>query len=149
MQTAQVTVAYVNEPQKNPNYGSIKSADGIYYGVHKSKLHLFNKGQTYNIVYTTNEKGYHSFKEFVGGPSLSVFVPASTNTPAAPGYAANGSNRDEHIFVCGVVNNAIRAGTLPLGVSEIAHAVRVARSAYKSGFTSGLDEELPDDHIPF
>ena len=139
MQTAQVTVAYVNEPQKNPNYGSIKSADGIYYGVHKSKLHLFNKGQTYNIVYTTNEKGYHSFKEFAA-PTPSASPP--------PAHAANGS-RDEHIFVCGIVNNAIRAGTLTLGVAEIAHAIRVARSAYKSGFTSGLDEELPDNNIPF
>ena len=53
-----VTVAYVNEPKGKAVSGSIKDANGDYYGVHRSGLHLFAQGRAYEFDFTTNGAGF-------------------------------------------------------------------------------------------
>src|SRR5690242_2949452 len=97
MTTAQVTVQYVNQPNKNPKYGSIKTAELGYVSVPAENLNQFSQGEVCTINYSTNPKGYHN---------LNQKVSAATPAPAMNGHAQPalaGSAKDESIFVQAMV----------------------------------------------
>lgn len=112
MPTAVVEVQYINQPDKNPDFGSIRAADKTYYGVHKSKLGDFEKGNTYEITYTTKNirgKDYHTVSD--SRPiSRTAEAAQKVLNNAYPGTASGVGDRDKnrHIFVCGIMNNAIQ-----------------------------------------
>lgn len=66
MQEATIKVEYVNAPDKNPAFGSVK-ADGIYYSVPANMLGQFEQGKTYVVGFTTTEgrngKTFYNLKE--------------------------------------------------------------------------------------
>ena len=96
MHEAQIKVDFVNEPDKNPDFGSVK-ADGKYWGVPKEMLSQFEKGKTYTIGYTTTEgrngKTFYNVKELRSSPAPAPIMRA--NGPAAP---SNGNGKDQHMI---------------------------------------------------
>lgn len=54
LEHAIVKVQYVNQPKGNAVSGSIKDANGDYYGVHKSALNRFQEGAEYEFDFSTN-----------------------------------------------------------------------------------------------
>ncbi len=100
MHETTITAQYVNPPDKYPEWGSVKAADGTRYSVPKGMVSLFQAGQSYLVGYTTNDKGYHTIKQVSmipppGGlvhspyPGAAHLPPPPTN-PAANGGAEKG-----------------------------------------------------------
>lgn len=126
-QVTTAEVSYVNQPNKNPNYGSIKTKDGTYYSVRKSELGMFEKGKVYTFEFSTNEKGYHSFTRMTGGDDHPANKP---NGNGGGSYKDASPETAERIFVCGVVNGWAQAGKIGVSSSELVDAVSVAREAW-------------------
>jgi hypothetical protein len=57
---ATVTVQYVNQPKGAAVSGSIKDANGDYYGVHKSALNRFQEGGKYEFEFRTSDSGFRN-----------------------------------------------------------------------------------------
>lgn len=60
MQTAEITVAYVNPPKPGKKSGSVKSTDGVSYWGPPAALAQYDVGETYMIQYETNEAGFNN-----------------------------------------------------------------------------------------
>jgi len=159
MNTATVTVAYVNPPAEGKKQGNIKTDGGDYYGVAPAMLGQFSKGGKYEITYESrdyNGKTYHTVKtvKALGGP-----VPSNTGS---------GGNRDEatseNIFVCGVMNAIAGTGSLdtsPEGIALLTNNLRMGwrRGLVPAGKTasSGMapkrdplgNDDMDGDQIPF
>lgn len=122
MPSKQVTIAFVNQPVKNPNYGSIKTKDGEYYSVKKALLDKFVKGQSYVIDYAVKDNGYMD--------CLGVQEQASHNTPGASPAGMNGrsDNQAADIFVTGVVGRAMGSGKFE--IADITSLAIAADDAY-------------------
>jgi len=127
MHQATIEIAFVNPPNKNPEYGSVKDTSGTYWSVPKTLLPQFSEKQTYAIEYTDTQgrdgKTYHNIKSVrQAGPP-----PPAHNNPPANGHA-NGSQR--YIYLCGLLNNWARAGNLPVNADQIEIAILEAYEAY-------------------
>lgn len=133
MAQATVKAVYVNQPGKNPKYGSIKGDDGHYYSIPVDRLGDFKQGESYSFEYSTqNVKGrdYYTFTRF-------------TDASAKPAANGNGAYRDaspetaERIFVCGVVNGWAHSGLVKVDGQSLENAVLIARQAWLN--TLGAD----------
>lgn len=86
MAVANVTVKYVNPPRPGKKKGSIKTDADEYIGVWPDKLHLFEPGNSYRIIYTENEYG-KTFTSFAGedsqAPQRPVAKPNGFTRPGA------------------------------------------------------------------
>lgn len=160
MNTATVTVAYVNQPAEGKKQGNIKTDGGDYYGVAPAMLGQFQPKGKYEITYESrdyNGKTYHTVKtvKALGGPA------PSSNT-------GSGGNRDEatseNIFVCGIMNAlaANHIGPADITPENIALLTNNLRMGWRRGLvpagktaTSGMapkpaqpDDDM-NDSIPF
>lgn len=137
METETVTIAYVNQPKKNPKFGSIKTEGGDYISVPVGSLKLFEVGGTYEISYTYDATGqYKNFKSIVGS--------SPENKTRAPAKA-------EEMFVMGTIGKCLEGvGTYP-DAPTLTGWVRTARQAWRNGFATGEQENGagPNDEIPF
>lgn len=136
MQTT-VTVQYVNQPREGKKMGSIKTEDGAYYSVNPSDLGQFQKGQTYSIEYdetTVNGRTFRNFKRIISS-------------------APTGGDKEEMIFITGVVGRAMGSGQFkPADIVTLAVAAKEAWLALQ-----GVDPIIPaktagdslDDSIPY
>lgn len=125
MPTAEITVSFVNFPKPPKKYGSIKSAEGDYYGSLPPLLRTFQVGEVCKIEYTETAEGYKNLKQKLG----------SSGAPAAkeaPSIRARSNPVDaENIFVSAHLKEFIANGTVTLDVDVIVQAVKVLREAYK------------------
>lgn len=158
MNTATVTVAYVNQPAEGKKQGNIKTDGGDYYGVAPAMLGQFQPKGKYEITYESrdyNGKTYHTVKtvKALGGP--------------APSTTGSGGNRDEatseNIFVCGIMNALATSGNIgDITPENIALLTNNLRMGWRRGLvpagktaTSGMAQKpaQPDpdlnDEIPF
>jgi len=152
MPTTDVTVAYVNPPAEGKKRGTIKTTEGVYYGVWADKLSGFQKGKTYTIQYDEEEYNGRMYRS------------VKSNKGEVGGGSVNGKGggddprRSEDIFVAGVVNNAIH-GQGAEGIYALsADMVRHIREIYRAGepatnkerALSAPDPQAPlNDEIPF
>ena len=93
MTIAQVTIDYVNQPNKNPKYGSIKTKELGYVSVPDESLSQFHQGETCQINYSTNPKGYHNLNQKV--PLITPTMPSMQNPPQ---MAATPIEKDRRIL---------------------------------------------------
>lgn len=134
----QVTVkaTYVNQPNKIPDFGSIKGDDGNYYNIPKDRLADFKQGNTYTFEYSAkagkNGKTYYDFQRFVNeaGPAPK---PATNGNGNGRAYDASPETA-ERIFVCGVVNGWAHAGLIQMNPDDLSNAVLAARQAWRDTF---------------
>jgi hypothetical protein len=156
MNTATVTVAYVNQPAEGKKQGNIKTDSGDYYGVPPAMLGQFSKGGKYEIAYESREyngKTYHTVKT----------VKALGGAAPSSGGGGDDSAKSENIFVCGAVN-ALLSGMTPADVTpeSIALLTNNLRMGWRRGLvpvskpvSSGMAQKPAepnadmDDEIPF
>lgn len=143
MNTATVTVAFVNPPKGTAKKGTIKGKDGAIYGVWADKLNQFQPGKTYQIEYETSEyqgKNYTTVKKWTEAQ-------AQQSAPAANGNGGgNGHSnpaKDEMIFVCGALNNVLSAGQIKPSQVEMTAFVNAARATWRETFGAGHDDGVP------
>ena len=143
MQTATITVKYLNPPKSPKGPASVKDANGTYWSFWTRDIPLdrFVVGGTYTVGYDTsqyNGKDQYTIKEVMdAGGQVTVVKPGAPlpSVPATNGHANGNGNgqRDEFIFVCGALNHAIGNG-LELTVTNLVPTVQVLRDTYKQTF---------------
>lgn len=97
-----LTIEFVNAPDKNPDFGSVKAA-GKYWGVPANMLSQFQKGQTVTVGYTTTEgrngKTFYNIKE------LRSSAAPKPQTNGQPPTHSNGNGKDEKMIAALAVYN--------------------------------------------
>lgn len=148
--TAVINVAYVNLPKAGKKNGSVKTADGAYYGVPPNMLALFQPNNSYEVAYETSEWQGKTYR------NVSAVKPAGSTPPVMhhPAAGRNAGPQDmataERIFVCGALNAAIRAGQVNVGdVESTTHAVQAIREAWRMTLGNPQQRDDMDDSIPF
>jgi hypothetical protein len=150
---------FVNPPEKNPNYGSIKLDNNLRISVRASELSQFFRGQVYTLEYSTNENGYHSlvkaFPQTNGGgmpqsPPPPQTAPRKVWKPSGNGngYGAkrNGSSNDMMIFVTGVVGRTMQSGQFTM--QDIMQLTTIAKDAYEAHFGRGSSQSAAGQSQP-
>lgn len=154
MPNAVITVAGILPPEQGKKQGKIKDTAGGSWNVWGDKLHNYQIGQTYNIVYEENEfnnSKFYVIKSFNAiGP---VLAQPATPQPRAPMPAAMPSAKDEMIFVCGALNNALanpNVQPFQIGTTEMVAFINLARQSWRLtlGKTPKSEDEFRDE-IPF
>ena len=164
MHEATITAEYINQPDKNPDFGSVKSGS-IYYGVPRAMLSQFEKGKTYTVGYTTTEgrngKTFYNIKEL-----RSSIAPKPQTNGHAP---VNGNGKDQHmISALALYNHSFPAfaarsegeidrTSMGRFLFECRIAIDMADHLYKKFWTERAAPKPPpapepdtlDDEIPF
>jgi hypothetical protein len=144
MHQATISVKYVNQPDKNPDYGSLRDANGNYWGVPKNMFSQFQPDHSYCVGYTTftakTGKEYHTIKEIkVDAPVL----PKSCTPPATNGNGQRmNGDKDRFIFMCGALNRFIQTGKLSVDADQIEVAIRQLYRGYDQAH--GIAEQIED-----
>ena len=146
--TAQVDISFVNPANPGKKMGSIKTRDNITYWVYADKLHLFRPGPCvieYDDSPGKDGKPFLKAQGVVNGNGHAM--PPSDNLGAkqwpaqstqAPAEQPANMSRNEHIFVCGALNSAIKNGQLTWNDANLVTAINAFRMAYAATF--GADD---------
>jgi hypothetical protein len=141
----QITPKYINPPKENQRSGSVKDESGQYWGCPPNMLHQFQVGAPVTVFYSTrtvNGKTYHNIEAVVGAynppPQQQAPLPPRVVPPPAaghnggPSFGGEAPEKQENIFICGVVNNAIAHQSYPLEASALTQLIQVARLAWRN-----------------
>jgi len=148
MATAQIVAQYVNQPQAGKKQGTIKTPDGVYYGVAPAMLPQFQPGGTYAIEYETRTwqgKEYYTIRS------------ATAVAAIPPGSGPAGKNqvgmKDPEIAQQVFVGICIKALGSQIQLSEEAldQAVAMFRNVWNRHWAAGQKQSRDDmnDEIPF
>ena len=130
-----VTVSFVNQPkQAGGKKGTIKTKDNEIYGVWADKLANFQQGKTYEIKYEESEYNGKQYKTVTNW--IEQTAPPAGN---GAGSQTNGNGsaytaKDEQIFVCGALNNALAAGRVEATTVAMMAFVNAARETWRGTF---------------
>jgi hypothetical protein len=105
-----ITVEFVNEPNRNPKFGSIKGKNGVYYSVGADVLHRYKSGMTFDApVQSRDYKGktYYSIPDsFDPGDAPSTPAPQPKPNGNGAGYVRD----DDYICRQAMAKSMIEAG---------------------------------------
>lgn len=135
MLTATITPKYINPPRGSARSGSVKDADGVYWGVPTDMLNQFSAGKVVTVEYETSE---YNGKQYKNVKRISAATPAQQQQATA-----KADSTSERIFVCGIVNAAVASGKLALDPNAITDAVHAAREAWSMTFGSPEHPDIP------
>ena len=159
--SADIRVNFVNQPDRNPKFGSIKIdppiGESSYVSVPKNMLGLFSVGQRCTILYSSRE---YNGKTYYTVDSVKSTANGAAAAPGGGRYGVTDDATAERIFVAGALNAAIRNGGLvpgdERGITEfVTRMRRVWANTFgnKGGTTSETSRPAPrddmDDDIPF
>lgn len=158
MPSTVVEVAYVNQPRPGAKMGSIKGADGVYYGVPPAMLGLIQQHGVYDIFYEDHEyqgKTYHSVKSLkpvtkTAAAAESVMKSAAGGVQRAPTNPVDA----RRMFICGALNAALHGqGLEAIQAGPLGEAVEALDVVWRSKQALGrekteLADEMDDD-IPY
>lgn len=167
MPTATITVQAKQSPAIGKKQGKIQDTSGAMWNVWGDKLQNYREGVTYDIVYEESEFNDHKFNVIkTANPSNNKpstgALPKDGWPGPSPGYDPKAgyhppiqqppSPKDEMIFVCGVVNNAMsntNINPFEITLTELIAMVDKARSAWrntlgKSQKAGDLQDEIPE-----
>jgi hypothetical protein len=136
MNTATVTVAFVNPPGEGKKFGNIKLDDGSYYSVSPTLLSQFQKGGKYEITYEEREYNGKMYRTAKTVKSLAAANGAAPPSAGGAKYGAHDPATSENIFVCGAVN-AIISGMAPQEVTV--GAIALLTNNLRLGWRRGLN----------
>lgn len=161
MSQTTITVAGINPPELGKKQGKIVDTAGNKWNVWGDKIASYRMGVTYDIVYETNEFKDTKFNVIkTANPSNAAPQPArqaprsSDDWPGPQPSVAmpqHGNPKDEMIFVCGIINNAMsnpNVNPFETTLTELIAMVDKARSAWRN--TLGKSQKSDDmrDEIP-
>ena len=129
MHQTNITVKYVNQPDKKPDYGSVKDAEGKYWSVPKNLLQAFAENTEYAIGYTTftgkDGRDYHTIKE------VKPLAKPNQSNGHAPNGHKNGDGRQ--MFVCALLKEWMNK--IPVGeTTTVISAIECLSDAYDATF---------------
>lgn len=127
MNTETIQVRYVNPPQNGRKTGSIKTADGIYYGVEPAALDRFQVGETYTVEYKEREFNGRIYRDVTRIVAQAAGSPPKQNS----GRELHPVER-EQIFVLALLKDV----PLDIGEQELEKAVNVRRAVWRRTFGS-------------
>jgi hypothetical protein len=142
MQTATITIKYVNAP-KGRGPASVKDSNGVYWKFWTRDIPMdrFSVGNSYTVGYKNEPydgKDQYIIQEVLEGGAPAAPAPAprqSAPAPAQNGPSNGNGQRDEFIFVCGLINQGVASGKInPFETTSVADAIAVAREAYRQTF---------------
>ncbi len=119
----QIEVAFVNRPNKNPKFGSIKGTDGIYYSVGADVLDRYRKGMVFDAPVASRDyqgKTYYSIPDSFDPNTVGAIIPqpnghVANNSPAPPRPAGNGYvDKDVLITTTALMKSFIETGQFGL-----------------------------------
>ena len=160
MTQAVITVAGIAPPGQGKKQGKVTDTVGGVWNVWADKLNLFNIGATYAITYEENEfKGQRFFVIKTATPQgtmpgMQQRAPSThPNPPGIPPTTA----KDEMIFVCGALNNALANPNIqPFSVNttEMVAFINLVRQCWRLTLAKGptpveQGQQAMDDQIPF
>lgn len=168
-QSAVIQVQYVN-PRNGKRPPSIKDSSGIFYTVDDDALAYFREGQQGEIEFFTNAKGYNVATDWMGsklprrqaaphgvqqiGQVAQQGMPSQPQDapPYKPAPELRDVDKEESIFVTGVVGRAMGSGSFHVGDIDALTkaAVKAWRDRHKDdwgsvGQTDGSQGQHPDD----
>ena len=144
MTTAKITVEFVNEPKPGKKMGSIKTKELGHIWCWPNQLDIFKQGHHYDIEYTINGD-FKTFKSMAAPQEQHEekhdfpeheLLPARTKSPipASP----TDTTLQEHIFVCGIVNNWVSRENSDVTEAKLIALTNTARNVW--GLTFGKKE---------
>lgn len=141
MPSTTINVRFINQPKPGQRSGSVRDANGVYYGVPPNMLGMFRENTSYEIFYEESQgrdgRTYYNIKTVnpVGGPPQSSFPGVQNPLPRAASQHSAGPDKSEQIWVQGLVQAAIQAGAVNAGdTSAVIHAGKEMRIAYRAIF---------------
>ena len=142
-----ITIKYLNAPRKDGESWNVKDDRGVQYYLNKDLEKKLTQGGTFDVQTEakTSKTGrsYNIITEVYNGASIApVGADSGKHTTAATPVSL--SAKDEMIFVCGIVNNYVRAnGGSMVGPDLEANLIFVtdaARGAWAKTFGGKKDD---------
>lgn len=154
-----ITVQRIIQPTGNRKSHSVKDIDGVMYGVWPDKIALFREGESYDIEYKVNERGFRDITKVQmiarAAPPREDREPAPRSAPSQrvepphPATSPNGNRAGEYyrptsprdsknMFVCKIVGDFIRTGRIEVNREHIALVITEVAAAYD--MTRGQDQ---------
>lgn len=125
----QIVAKYVNPPKDGGKQSTVKTPDGTIYGFWPDKVQMV-QGKTYEVEVSTREYQGKTYR---------------TVEKASEVGGGNGEDREQSIFITGVVGRAMQSGKFDISdISSLAVAAREAwRSVHEDKLDSPKSEEIP------
>lgn len=148
VESAEITVQYVNPPKAGKKWGSIKATDGAYYSGPPAMLDRFRQGETCKIEYTLggSDGTLKAIKQKIETPAaLQRLIAAPPRAPANP-------SDGERMGTMGMVNSFIRSGTVDMQRDSIKNVIKICRDAYNDIWGTPAkqkSEQEFNDQIPY
>ena len=109
-ETVYITIEGVNPKPKFPKFstGSVLTKDDVWFSVDKPvKIAQFDKEGTYQVKVKTNEKGYKSISEVVGGDTEAPAEETAKSTAkASPTKKTDWDAKDRSMLIGGLMHDA-------------------------------------------
>ena len=132
MNTASITVAFVNPAAAGKKMGNIKLDDGSFYSVSPSMLSQFQPKGKYEVSYEEREYQGKMYRTVKTVKPLSA--PTANGGGSGSGkYGSPDPATSENIFVCGVMNALAGAGQLDTAPTAIALMTNNLRMGWRQG----------------
>lgn len=137
MQTATITIKYVNPP-KGKGPASVKDTNGVYWKFWPRDIPVdrFAAGQSYTVLYKTepyNGEDQYYIQEVTGGQA-SAPAPQKSNGHAPEVQRRTSPTDAERMFVCSILNASVQSGKVDFITSDLTEAVNVLRSVWQTTF---------------
>lgn len=155
-----ITPSFINQPKAGKKMGTVKLPDNSSLMAYPAVLNQMQPRGTYKVEYdeATESFNFRTIRKVLGTEA------------AAPAAAASGGGgwredplKQEQIFVCGIINSAIKAGKIGLTVDSMVELVTRAREVWAKTYgtktTPAVQEQTAapkrdvqgeyDDEIPF
>ena len=126
-----ITVQFVNQPNKNPKFGSIKSTDGVFYDIGAAHLDKYRQGMTFDAPVKEREwkgKTYYSIPDSFNPASDGTYPAQNGHTAPAPPRAAPApyADKDDLITRLAILKSLIESGALLQGGQSMDDLVEMA-----------------------
>ena len=147
MTTATINVKYVNPPKEGKSRWTIKTSDGVLYGLSGTLANQMKAGNSYQVTYKESE-----FR----GQMYKTIESVQQATGSAPSHGGTDDKTAERIFVCGAVNATLSNPQVSphMVTADAVALVNLWRDVWKATFGGGGAGSVAknsdmDDEIPF
>jgi hypothetical protein len=142
VETAEITVQYVNPPKEGKKWGNIKSTAGEAYFGPPSMLSRYQPGETCKIEYELGgtDGTLKSLKR-------KIDVPQALQRPTPPPMRGRTNPTDsEQIFVCALLKELVSRDDT---VTDVIARVNLLRDVYRNTFGGQRQDDQMRDEIQF
>ena len=144
-ETAEITVAYINDPKPGKKWGTIKATDGNYYWGPPSMLSRYKPGETCKVEFELggNDGTLRTLRH-------KIDVPQALARPSAPPPRARTNPTDsEQIFVMCMVKERPIFKDADATATDLIAEINMLRDVYRNTFGGNAQQDdQMNDQIP-